>query len=767
MRPGGVLVLLLGGALGAATLIAEAGISLGPTTLVEIAVTLVGAAIAIYALLFAPTPQRRWGALSLALLSTLAVWSALSISWSVVPSDSWLETNRLVAYVAAFAGAIGLARLFPERGRSVIGAVLLACSLICLIALLEKAFPGATNSTGVLARLREPLGYFNALGAVGAMAVPCALWLGARREGTPLGRAIAYPLLALGLITVLFSYSRGALVALAAGLLVWFVLVPLRLRGVVVLVVSLLPTAGLTAWAFTNDALSKDNQPLPARIDGGGELALWLGVLIVALLGAGLAVSWVAANHPPGPKLRRGFALATVGVALLLPVAGLAALATTERGLPGTITYAWNSFFSAGGSITYGPERLAATGTKRGAYWNEAYDVWQRNWWEGAGAGGYATARLPIRRDAVDVRHAHGYLPQIAADLGTIGLLISLLGTGAWLVAARRSTRPARDDDLAGDRGWPDPRLWAAGAGARLRGLAPRQAGGRLRESLHRAGEPGEGRPLETPRAELVTLVVVVVVFGLHAAIDWTWDFPGVALIALVAAGYVAGHGPVGAPAARRSAPVHARTASALALAVIALAAAYSIWQPLRADAATESSSALLEANRVNDARVLAATAVRRNPVSAEPLYQLAAVEAGRNPARGVTYLRRAVRMQPRNPDTYRALGVYLLGPGNNPSEAYTAFQRALVLDPRSRSLTGSYTEAFQRLPRGNTAPGVVKKATRKPKPGSSASAPTDEVERCRRQITKLEGQLRSGQVKNPEKKRKKLADCKATVSGR
>ena len=107
----------LGAGLAAVALIAKGGRELTSATTADIAVTAVGAAIAIAAVLFAPTPARRWGGVSLALLAGLAVWSALSISWSVAPADSWGEANRLVAYVAAFGGAIGLARLAPERGR--------------------------------------------------------------------------------------------------------------------------------------------------------------------------------------------------------------------------------------------------------------------------------------------------------------------------------------------------------------------------------------------------------------------------------------------------------------------------------------------------------------------------------------------------------------------------------------------------------------------------------------------------------------------------
>ena len=52
---------------------------------------------------------------SLARFALLAVFTALSITWSLMPSDSWLETNRTLAYLAALAGG---ARARAARARA-------------------------------------------------------------------------------------------------------------------------------------------------------------------------------------------------------------------------------------------------------------------------------------------------------------------------------------------------------------------------------------------------------------------------------------------------------------------------------------------------------------------------------------------------------------------------------------------------------------------------------------------------------------------------
>ena len=59
--------------------------------------------------------ERLHGGLTLAAVALLAAYTALSILWSLAPSDSWIEANRTFSYLAAFAGTMALARLAPGR----------------------------------------------------------------------------------------------------------------------------------------------------------------------------------------------------------------------------------------------------------------------------------------------------------------------------------------------------------------------------------------------------------------------------------------------------------------------------------------------------------------------------------------------------------------------------------------------------------------------------------------------------------------------------
>ena len=48
-------------------------------------------------------------------------------------------------------------------------------------------------------------------------------------------------------------------------------------------------------------------------------------------------------------------------------------------------------------------------------------------------------------------------------------------------------------------------------------------------------------------------MLCLVVTFGIHSFVDWTWYVPGVACVALLCAGWLAGRGPLGVPSGGRA----------------------------------------------------------------------------------------------------------------------------------------------------------------------------------------------------------------------
>jgi O-antigen ligase len=623
----------------------------GPMTKLEMALTLLGGATVVVAVVLTPAGKPAYGLWPVGLLLALTALSALSVVWSVQPDESWQEAGRMLAYSALFAAAVALVRLAPRGWSSLLGGVLLASVVVCAYALATKVFPNQLDPGDPYARLRAPYDYWNAIGLTAAMGVLSCLWLGARRTGHALLGALAYPAMGLLLVTLLLSYSRGALMAVAVGVVLWFCVVPLRLRGAAVLLVGGLGALVIVGWDFSQHALSSEGVALSERVHAGSQLGVLLAAVLVGLALAGTAIGFATGRHAPRPTARGRIGALLLSLPVVAVVALLGLLAHSERGLTGSISHDVSALTNPNAPLPANtPGRLTSVGSVRARYWNEALEVFSEHPGLGAGAGGYATARLRHRTETLDVTHAHGYMVQTLADLGLVGLALSLALLAAWLAAAGRATHPFN-------------RRWSGWAWRHIQA------------------------PYSAERVGLLTMLCVVVVFGAHSLVDWTWYVPGDACVALLCAGWLAGRGPLpgygsvaGATARRK--PV-ARVPLAAAVVLAALVAAWAQWQPLRSFNAANQALALLPSNP-NAARAAAEQAVSRDPLSAQALFTLAAVQQKNGEsAQARATLQRAVRLQPSNPQTWVALGEYDLQ-ANDPREALKELRAAVYLNPET-----------------------------------------------------------------------------------
>ncbi len=681
--------LLIAGILCLVTFLAGGGLNLGTITPVEIGLTLgCGAGIAA-AILLTPAGRPAYGLWSAGLLLAFAALSALSVIWSVKPDSSWEAAARLFAYSGVFALAVLVARAAPARWSAVLGGVLLAAVAVCGYALLTKVFPNALGSeqayARTYARLREPYGYWNAIGLAAALGAIGCMWLGARRAGHALLNALAYPAMGIVLSTVMLAYSRGALAALVLGLALWLCLVPLRLRGVAVLCAGALGAGVVVAWDFSQHALTTDNTPLAARVGAGHQLGVLLAAVLLALTLVGLAVGFLTGRRAPSPLTRRrvGTVLLSLPAIAAIAVAGM--LAVSHRGLFGSISHTAGTLTNPNAAVpANGPGRLTAIGSVRARYWNEALEIFRDHPLLGVGAEGYETARLRYRTAILNVGQAHGFVVQTLADLGLPGLLVVLALLGAWTCAAGRAGRSSI--------GHPLNRHWS---------------GWRRRPMSGSDSPPAHLYTAE--RVGLLTMVCLVATFGVHSFVDWTWYIPGVACAALLCAGWLAGRGPLpalsdpptaGAPAGsldpsrresagrlclpslREIGPL--RGGIAAAVLVFALLAAWAEWQPQRSVDASNEALALV-ARDPAAALGAAHAAVGRDPLSAEALLTLAAVEEGAGqPAAAAATYEQAVHLQPSNFKTWQALGEYEPAHRAGPGRAERAARRRLP-QPRGR----------------------------------------------------------------------------------
>jgi hypothetical protein len=646
------VALALGAGFALVAFLTTGGVDIGPNTWTEIALCSVAALLVIALLLFG-APGRPWGTATLLLFAAVVALGFASIGWSVEPENSWQAANQTLAYLAAFGGAIVLVRLAPHRWRGLVYAIALVATVVSGYALLNKVFPATLDPREQLGRLRAPFDYWNATGLMAALGLPPCVWVGARREPGQLARALTVPAISILLAVIVLSYSRGSIAAAAIGIGCWFVVVPLRLRGVLILALGALGATAIAGWALAHRALTHDNVALPARTGAGHTfgLVLLVAVALMALVGwaAALAMERVTVTE----RVRRGAGIALICLVALLPLVGVAALAASSRGLTGEVSHLWSKLTSSSGAVNNTASRLGQLSSSRPRFWREGLKVGEHAPIAGVGALGYGTARTRYTNDVYKADHAHSYVIETFADFGLIGVAVNLALLVAWVIAVGRVV-------------WPRP--------------------------------PSASE--HTPEwIGLVTLLAVVVIFGVHSLVDWTWFIPGTAVPALVCAGWLAGRGPLGHPIGRvahrrRLAASPGAAAATLAVAAVALIAGWFIWQPLRS--VNADAAAIAAASRGQSAMAIADehTATSIDPFALQPLYDLSAIYDGvGDPAAAQRALAQAVARQPSNPDPWFQLGRYELDRGE-PRRAVAALEVAHRLDLGSTQITELLAQA-------------------------------------------------------------------------
>jgi hypothetical protein len=570
--------------------------------------------------------------LALGALAGIALWSGLSIAWAAAPDLAWLDANREAIALCGLALGLALGALVPRAPAAFGLGLSAAAALSVAIALGTKIVPGWLGSDDDLARLAEPVGYWNALALVAAMALPGLLWLagGPGRWRLPLaGAAIAV----YGTALVL-TYSRGGLLAAAMAVAVTIAIVPWRGRALAALAAGALGAAWPAAHGLTETLLSSDAIPVGLREGAGAGLGwrLAVGAAAAAVLAPAIVWAWARLGLA-GPGRRRRVAAAAL-VALCLVVLVGAAASPQGRGWADDRVAELRG--EGGDAVANDPGRLAsASGNQRRAWWGEAWRGFEDAPLLGQGAGGFALVHLQERRnsnDALAAREPHGVALRVLSGTGLVGvaLLAALVGAVVWGIL--RATRLAAGPELA--------------------------------------------MPL-----------AVLAAFALQASIDWAWAIPALTVPALAAAGVVlAAAAPGRAPgAAARPGPL---AAGALAgAAALAVAAAALPWWSARAAAQGEDA---LARNDPEAALARAGDARAANPLALEPLLLRGAAftDLGR-PARALAAYEAAVDLQPDNPEAWRALARFL-GDGPRADEAWREVRRLDPQDPEAALRVGA-----------------------------------------------------------------------------
>jgi hypothetical protein len=604
-------------------------------------------------------PVLAW--VGIGLLGAFAVWSGVSLAWSIAPDRTWIELNYALSYALVALLALAAGSWQRRALRQLARGYLIVALLVAAYALGGKLVPWLhldglvdLDHTRHFSRLRAPLQYWNALALFCVLAVPIALRYAVdvrERRSMRLAGLVALQIL---LVTIGFTYSRGGIVALVVAVTATLVLAGARLRSLLMLAIAAAAAAPALTVGFTNPDLTHNGVSLSTRTTAGAGLAVTLGLACVGLLLAGRAAigleTRVAIGRERAEQIGRGLA----GALAAAVVVGLILMAVSSRGLFGTIGHEWHAFKSPKVENQYDPARLLSTNSgNRWVWWSEAVGAWSRRPIEGWGAGSFPVLHLEYRTNRLEVLQPHSVPLQLLAETGLVGALLALGAIVALLAAALGVVR-------------------------------------RL--------VPG------SERGTAAALFAGSLAWAVHGLFDWDWDIPAVTLPAILFLGVLAGNGgfQLGAlrPAGSRLLSEPAR-AVALALATllmlaVALSALVPVWAEGRDRAALHELATASGERELQHAQRDAELAAKLNPLAVEPLFTAASVASDRGmTAVAYGYLVDAVRRQPDSTATWGGLaGFYALH--GDLGALRIAAARALALDPRNayvRSLAESAQE--------------------------------------------------------------------------
>jgi O-antigen ligase len=387
----------------------------------------------------------RAGVLALGASAALVALGGISIVWSVAGDRSWAALGKGLVYLAFLVLGLVVGAALGARGvRSVAGVLTLVLALALGWALLGRAVPGLFPDGGRIARLRNPVDYWNALALLADAALALGLWLAVSvriRGARPGGALVVYA----AVLVVLLTQSRSGVVAGAVVLVLVLALSPRRLETGLLTALAAVPALAVGAWAFTRPALVEDGALRADRVEDGAVFAVlgFAGAVVAVVLVTRVPVARIAADH--ARRLTRALAVAAVTVVVVGLIGLVAAVGNPFR---------WAADQFSGGECANAPGRFTELcDNNRLAWWDDAWEVFVEHPVGGTGALTYEIARKRVRDDGTPVLQPHSVPLQFLADTGLVGFLLggaAVLGlAGGAITALRRLDGPERHAAVA------------------------------------------------------------------------------------------------------------------------------------------------------------------------------------------------------------------------------------------------------------------------------------------------------------------------------
>jgi O-Antigen ligase len=570
------------------------------------------------------------------LIVSLSLLSAISSFWSGSVELSVIEADRVLIYLGFFLAAFLIAQTDERRQRFAEG-LAIATALVALLGLGSRLLPNVMDVTDALGsgpRLRYPLGYWNANGAMFGGGVALLLWTSRQAAWTAL-RWLSVAAIPAVLLALYFTYSRGGLLALLVACGCLIALSRDRLWLLATLAIGAIGALPAILAVQERHSLA-DNVAGQAAVDQG------VSVLFILLAGIALALVLFAGLRrlEASGSARTGRALEisrdpTVLKAIALGGALLAIVAVVAVG-----GRAWDQFSSSDIQFPDDPKQHFADlgGAGRHDFWRVSIDSFADEPLLGDGAGTYEFSWEQRRSIDLPVHDAHSLYLEAFADLGAAGglLTLGLIGMLLWL----------------GFSTW--------------------------RNAIH------------PQRERYAVLLATMLAFAVGAAFDWFWEIPGLGVLFFLAAGVVvAARCTQIASDPRRESVKREGRGYGLAVAGVVLAwiAAIALIGPLLVEREIDASQAAAAREDLGAAFDHAENARSIEPWAASPYVQLGLLaERQGEHARAATYFSDAIEREDRNWQWYY-LRSRVEHAGGDEDAALTDLERARQLNPRTECL--------------------------------------------------------------------------------
>ncbi len=476
-------------------------------------------------------------------------------------------------------------------------------------------------------RLSFPVTYWNALGIIGAMGVVLAIHLSSDAREHLFVRLLAAASIPILATTIYFTFSRGGILGTLIGVTVYVLIARPKLLLSTAVTAGPMTAVGVKV-AYDANLLATQSLTTTAAVAQGRHVAIavLICVAVAAALRGVLALALdgrlVAFALPRHTQVR----VRRLGWGTLLAAVVVAAVA-----LNGSIANQFHRFVRSAqpGSSADLRARLTDPGNNgRIDMWRVAWHQFERTPVLGQGAGTFANTWAQYRPAKDFVVDAHSLYLETLDELGIVGFVLLL---GVILAILIRTASRAR----------------------------------------------GPNRPI------YAAVFAVMLIWALHAGIDWDWEMPAVTLPFFALGGFMLSRPLPESDAADKAAADHrpttpyTRVLLGLGCLLLAVAPAYMWLSQRRLDQAT---TAFAQGNcRSATSSALSSLSILGN--RPQPYEVISYCDIRRDmPDMAIAMINKAISLDPNNWNYRYDLAVMRASAGLNPM---AAAHKALSLDPR------------------------------------------------------------------------------------